>query len=86
MVFAVETEAGVVDQDIDGRAGPIQRFDQGWRRAGLAEIAGEDLGADAVLLLQFVGQPLEPILTARRQNEIMAVFGQQFGEFHAQPG
>lgn len=58
VVFTAEAKASVVNQDINGQTGLIQRLDQGWRGAGLAEIAGEDLGANVVFLLQFVGQAL----------------------------
>ena len=77
VVFAVEAETGVVDQNINGQTGLIQRFDQGWRRAGLAQIAGEDLGANAVLLVQFVGQPLKMPANASQHKAMSWAYAEQ---------
>ena len=84
--FAVEAEAGVVDQHVDGQIGGTHCVVQLLCCTGAAQIAGEYVHGHLVALAQFVGQLLQPLFVACHQDQIVMVFRQQPGEFFAQAG
>ena len=76
----LETEAGVVDQQLDGALGVAQpRLDGGELRA-VDEVGDEDLDGDAVRRPQLLGHDLEPRAVTGDEHEVVSAAGEPVGE------
>ena len=71
----VAAVAGIVDEDVDLQPRFLNRMVDFVGSVSLAQVLGDGVGLDAVRLVQFIGQLVQPLLSARHQHEIQAVAG-----------
>ena len=78
--FAEGSEAGVVDEDVDGDAFALELVEEKLGRGWLGEIEGDGLDRDA-LRLQFGGDLREFVGAAGYEDQVVMVAGEELGEF-----
>ncbi len=76
----------VVDQDLDPQASLPHTAWQPTARGRLREVAGDRLGADAVVAPQFAGERVQAVLAARDQHQSVATGSELAGDGAADPG
>jgi hypothetical protein len=78
--FAEGSEAGVVDEDVDGDAFALELVEEELGCGSLGEIEGDGLHCDA-LRLQFFGHLREVVGAAGYEHQVVVVTGEELGEF-----
>lgn len=84
-VRAVDAEAGVVDEQIDGEPRVAGAPMQLRRGIGSPEVQRLHVYGDAVRGPQRVGELLQPVLAARHEHQVRAVLGEHARELLADP-
>jgi hypothetical protein len=76
-------EAGVVDQQFDRPATVPELVHQAISLGGIGEVAGDEVGVDAVIGGQLRRQASQPLLAPRHEGERIAAGGELRGDRRA---